>query len=70
MPESKAMDINVPNAARVYDYSLGGNHNFEADRQVAEYMFTLVPSTKKWVRLLRAHSGSRGDLGAGPVASI
>jgi hypothetical protein len=53
MPESKAMDINVPNAARVYDYSLGGNHNFEADRQVAEYMFTLVPSTKKWVRLLR-----------------
>ena len=24
----------------------------------------------KWVRLLRAHSGSRGDLGAGPVASI
>ena len=35
------------------DYSLGGSHNFEADRQAAEYMFTLVPSTKKWVRLLR-----------------
>lgn len=48
-----AMDINVPNAARVYDYSLGGSHNFEADRQAAEFMFTLVPSTRKWVRLLR-----------------
>ncbi len=47
------MDINVPNAARVYDYSLGGAHNFEADRGAAEFMFTLVPSTKKWVRLLR-----------------
>lgn len=53
MAEKQAMDINVPNAARVYDYSLGGSHNFEADRQAAEYMFMLVPSTKKWVRLLR-----------------
>lgn len=53
MPEPQSMDINIPNAARVYDYSLGGSHNFEADRQAAEFMFTLVPSTKKWVRLLR-----------------
>lgn len=53
MPEIQSMDIHIPNAARVYDYSLGGSHNFEADRQAAEFMFSLVPSTKKWVRLLR-----------------
>lgn len=45
---------NIPSAARVYDYTLGGSHNFEADRQAAEYMFSLVPSTRKWVRMLRS----------------
>ncbi|RKG66314.1 hypothetical protein D7V80_20335 [Corallococcus sp. CA054B] len=44
----------VPDAARIYDYTLGGTHNFEADRQAAEYMFSLLPSTRKWVRMLRA----------------
>ncbi len=44
----------IPNAARIYDYTLGGSHNFEADRQAAEYMFSLVPSTRKWVKMLRA----------------
>ncbi len=42
-----------PNAGRVYDYVLGGHHNFEADRQAAEYMISLIPSTRKWVRMLR-----------------
>lgn len=48
-------DINteVPNAGRVYDYVLGGHHNFEADRQAANYMISLLPSTPKWVRMLR-----------------
>jgi hypothetical protein len=44
----------IPDASRVYDYTLGGTHNFEADRQAAEYMFSLVPSVPKWVRMLRA----------------
>lgn len=48
-----AMDTSIPNAGRVYDYVLGGHHNFEADRQAAEYMISLVPSTRKWVRMLR-----------------
>jgi len=43
----------IPNAGRVYDYVLGGHHNFEADRQAAEYMISLIPSTRKWVRMLR-----------------
>jgi O-methyltransferase involved in polyketide biosynthesis len=46
-------DVTVPNAARVYDYVLGGHHNFEPDRQAAEYMLGLVPSTRTWVRRLR-----------------
>jgi len=48
-----AMDPTIPNAGRVYDYVLGGTHNFEADRQAAEYMISLVPSLRKWVRMLR-----------------
>jgi O-methyltransferase involved in polyketide biosynthesis len=53
MSMKRPMDTNVPNAGRVYDYVLGGHHNFEADRQAAEYMISLVPSTRKWVRMLR-----------------
>lgn len=44
----------IPNASRIYDYTLGGTHNFPADRAAAEYMFSLVPSTRKWVGMLRA----------------
>ena len=44
----------IPNAARVYDFLLGGTHNFEADREAAKYMMSLLPSTGKWVRRLRA----------------
>ncbi|MFP2906064.1 SAM-dependent methyltransferase [Pyxidicoccus sp. 3LFB2] len=44
----------VPDASRIYDYALGGTHNFEADRQAAEFMFSMVPSTPKWLRMLRA----------------
>lgn len=43
----------VPNAARVYDYMLGGTHNYESDQLAAEFMGTLVPSTRTWVRKLR-----------------
>lgn len=46
-------DITEPNAGRVYDYILGGHSNYEIDRQAAEYMLSLLPSTRKWVRMLR-----------------
>ncbi|OQY28706.1 MAG: hypothetical protein B6243_11820 [Anaerolineaceae bacterium 4572_5.2] len=48
------LNTQIPSAARIYDYTMGGTHNFEADRQAAEYMFSLVPSTRKWVKMLRA----------------
>ncbi len=51
--DTQQLDTNVPNAGRVYDYVLGGSHNFEADRGAAEYMISLIPSTRKWVRMLR-----------------
>lgn len=43
----------VPNAARIYNYMLGGSHWFAADEAAAGYMSSLVPSTAKWVRMLR-----------------
>lgn len=52
-PSITLPDTPIPNAARIYDYTLGGSFNVEADRQAAEYMFSLLPSTRKWVRLLR-----------------
>ncbi len=50
----KEMNTSVPSGGRVYDYLLGGSHNFEADRQAGDYMLSLVPSAGKWVRLLRS----------------
>ncbi len=29
------VDLDKPNAARMYDYYLGGSHNFESDRELA-----------------------------------
>lgn len=46
-------DTTFPNAARIYDYTVGGSFNVAADREAAEYMFYLVPSTRKWVVMLR-----------------
>jgi hypothetical protein len=75
--DAKEINTNIPSGSRVYDYTLGGSHNFEADRQAAQYMFSLLPSTSKWVRLLRsfmqeaaARLGEEGfdkflDLGSG-----
>ncbi|MBN2527805.1 MAG: SAM-dependent methyltransferase [Deltaproteobacteria bacterium] len=45
----------IPNAARIYDYMLDGIHHYEADRQAAGFMLSLIPSTKKWVQLLRRY---------------
>lgn len=54
VPDFPSLDTSIPNAARIYDYTLGGTVNFEADRAAAEGMFALVPSTKKWVSMLRS----------------
>ncbi len=53
MPESTIADTTKPNAGRIYDYLLGGHHNFEVDRQAAEQLLKLVPFLPKSARLQR-----------------
>lgn len=47
------IDTTKPNAARIYDYMLGGDHNFEVDRQAAEQMRKLFPSMQNIMRVNR-----------------
>ncbi len=42
-----------PNGGRIYDYFLGGHHNFEVDRQTAEVLAKLMPFAPKAARLQR-----------------
>ncbi|MDH6125356.1 SAM-dependent methyltransferase [Kitasatospora sp. GP82] len=47
-------DLDKPNAARVYDYYLGGSHNFEADRAMARKAIELWPDLPAIMRSNRA----------------
>lgn len=38
-----SVDISTPNAGRVYDYLLGGTHNFPADREFGEQIKQVLP---------------------------
>jgi O-methyltransferase involved in polyketide biosynthesis len=44
----------IPSAARVYDYLLGGKDNYPVDRAVAESMITQLPNVQQAVRWNRA----------------
>jgi O-methyltransferase involved in polyketide biosynthesis len=46
-------DSGKPNAGRIYDYLLGGNHNFEVDRQAAEQAVKLMPFFPRLFKLVR-----------------
>jgi hypothetical protein len=37
------VDIETPNAARMYDYSLGGSHNFAVDRDLVDEITKTMP---------------------------
>jgi len=41
VPEDVPLD--KPNAARMYDYYLGGSHNFAIDRETAEQAISIYP---------------------------
>ncbi|MEU9079756.1 SAM-dependent methyltransferase [Kitasatospora sp. NPDC004745] len=47
-------DLDKPNAARVYDYYLGGSHNFEVDREMARRAMELWPELPQIMRSNRA----------------
>ena len=50
----KDLDLSRPSAARMYDYYLGGAHNFEVDREVARKALELVPDGPQLMRANRA----------------
>ncbi|CCH28877.1 SAM-dependent methyltransferase [Actinosynnema sp. NPDC047251] len=48
------VDTGLPSAARLYDYLLGGGHNFAADRALAEKFLLAQPNARTIARLNRA----------------
>ncbi|MFD7444710.1 SAM-dependent methyltransferase [Streptomyces sp. NPDC059909] len=71
------IDISVPSVSRIYDYYLGGSHNFEVDREAARKAMEFVPGLPKIMQANRAvmrrvvrHAVSEGitqflDIGSG-----
>jgi SAM-dependent methyltransferase len=53
MSQDNIADPSKPSPGRVYDYLLGGNHNFEVDRQSAEQVLKIMPFAGKFARLQR-----------------
>ena len=54
MPNQDSItDISKPSAGRMYDYFLGGSHNFEVDRQAGDRVLSLMPFLAKYIRLQR-----------------
>jgi hypothetical protein len=72
------VDSSIPNVARMYDYYLGGYHNFAVDREAAEKILAIFPDTpaaartnrrfmQRAVRYLAQEAGIRQflDIGTG-----
>jgi hypothetical protein len=51
------LDTSKANTARVYDYWVGGNHNFQADRDLARTLIALDPNIRATMRANRAFLG-------------
>jgi SAM-dependent methyltransferase len=41
----EGIDLDRPNAARMYDYALGGSHNFAVDREMVEKVEAIQPGS-------------------------
>jgi S-adenosyl methyltransferase len=52
-----SVDVTVPNAARVYDYALGGYHNFAADREFMQRAEVSWPGLGLLAHANRAYLG-------------
>lgn len=48
------VDITVPSVARVYDFYLGGSHNFDADRTFAQDVLAVLPDMPRVAQENRA----------------
>ncbi len=51
------IDTSKANIARVYDWWLGGNHNFRADQDAARAMIAVEPNTRSVMQANRAFLG-------------
>jgi hypothetical protein len=50
----EGVDLTTPSAARVYDYYLGGAHNFAVDRELARKVLALFPDGRRIAQANRA----------------
>jgi SAM-dependent methyltransferase len=50
----RSIDITVPSVSRIYDYYLGGSHNFEVDREAARKAMEFMPGLPKIMQANRA----------------
>lgn len=50
----QGIDISVPSVSRMYDYYLGGSHNFEVDREAARRAMEFMPGLPKIMQANRA----------------
>ncbi|MFI8258493.1 SAM-dependent methyltransferase [Streptomyces filamentosus] len=41
------VDLSVPSAARMYDWLLGGNNNFEVDQEACELLLEVAPTSRE-----------------------
>lgn len=57
VPAAARVDVDRPNVARMYDYYLGGSHNFAADREAAERVKQANPNTVTAARENRSFLG-------------
>ena len=51
------IDTSLPNAGRIYDFLLGGHHNFEPDRQAAKTLLQAAPIMPQVVKQIRSFLG-------------
>ncbi|KYF65660.1 hypothetical protein BE11_49370 [Sorangium cellulosum] len=47
------IDTSKPHIGRVYDYVLGGHHNYDVDRRAATEILKVLPTYPKWAKLNR-----------------
>lgn len=50
----QGIDLSVPSVSRIYDYYLGGSHNFEVDREAARRAMEAMPGLPKVMQANRA----------------
>lgn len=48
-----AIDTSKPHLGRIYDFMLGGHHNYEVDRLAAARILEVAPTYPKWARANR-----------------